>query len=121
MAWRVLLAVFYGAAYGAVSAWENFDPGISDVPLFVVWIAAPIVGFAVGRWWVVFAVVGALVGRVIGWDSGENDGNPALWPPYVAAMLVYLGIPLLIGAACSRVWRSWRQRPGAGGSELRQG
>jgi len=35
-----------------------------------------VVGFLVGRWWVVFAVVGAIFGRAIGWDVGENDGNP---------------------------------------------
>jgi hypothetical protein len=121
MAWRVLLTAFYGVAFGALLAWENFEPEISNVPLFVLSVAAPVVGFVVGRWWVVLAVLGALVGRVIGWDSAENDGNPALWPPYVAATLVYLAVPLLIGAACSSAWRSRRQCAGAKGPELRRG
>jgi len=90
-------------------ALENSDPGMSDVPLLAAWLAAPAVGFAVGRWWVVFAVVGALVGRTVGWDAGENDGNPALWPPYLLVTTVSIGLPLLLGVVLSQV-RKNRQR-----------
>lgn len=109
MPWRILLTVLYGAVFGLLLALENFHPEMSGAPLFVAWLAAPVVGFLVGRWWVVAAVLGAIAGRVIGWDSAENDGNPALWPPYVVAALGYLGIPLLIGVLCSYVWRAWRR------------
>ncbi|HYJ21189.1 MAG TPA: hypothetical protein VEW07_04095 [Solirubrobacterales bacterium] len=101
--WRILLTALYTAALGALAALENFNPGMSDVPLLAAWLAAPVVGFAVGRWWVLFAVVGALVGRTIGWDPAENDGNPALWPPYVVMTVTFIGLPLLLGAALSRV------------------
>lgn len=84
-------------------ALENFHAGMSDVPLLAAWLAAPLVGFAVGRWWVLFAVVGALAGRTIGWDPGENDGNPALWPPYVITLVAYIELPLLLGVALSRL------------------
>lgn len=99
MIWRILLTAAYAGALGALMVLEN--TGMSDVPLFVAWLAAPVVGFAVGRWWVLLAVVGALVGRTIGWDPGENDGNPALWPPYVITMAAFLGVPLLVGVALS--------------------
>lgn len=121
MIWRVLLTAAYGIALGALLALDNFESGTSDVPLLVLWVAAPVVGFLVGRWWVVLAVLGAMVGHVIGWDSSENDGNPALWPPYLVTMLVYLGVPLLLGAAGSRAWRSRRQRDGAEGPDLQRG
>jgi hypothetical protein len=54
-------------------------------------------------------VLGAIAGRTIGWDPAENDGNPALWPPYVLTAFVFVGLPLLFGAACSYVWRAWRR------------
>ena len=90
-------------------ALEN-SPGIPDALFLVAWLAAPVVGFAVGRWWVLFAVVGALVGRTIGWDSGENDGNPALWPPYLLVTTVSLGLPLLLGVVFSQVRRNRHRR-----------
>ena len=84
--------------------------GVPDVLWLFAWLAAPVVGFLVGRWWVVFAVVGAVFGRAIGWDSGENDGNPALWPPYVITEVALIGVPLLVGVACSFLRRQ-RHRP----------
>jgi predicted outer membrane lipoprotein len=110
MIWRVLLAVLYACVFGILTALENFHPGMPDAPLLVVWLVAPVVGFLIGRWWVVFAVVGAIVGRAIGWDAGENDGNPAFWPPYVVTAIVFLGLPLLLGVVSSRAWRSRGQR-----------
>jgi hypothetical protein len=110
MLWRVLLTALYGCVFGALVALENFDPGMSDAPLIAISIAAPLIGFLVGRWWVVLAVIGVLAGRAIGWDPGENDGNPALWPPYVATTIVFLGLPLIVGVTLSHAWRSWRGR-----------
>jgi hypothetical protein len=72
-----------------------------------------LIGLFVGRWWVVLAVLGAIVGRVIGWDSGENDGNPALWPPYLISTGVLIGLPLLLGAAISEMRDRRRQRQAA--------
>jgi hypothetical protein len=103
MSWRILLAALYATVLGGLMAWENSDPGMSDVPLLVAWLSAPVVGFLVGRWWVAFAVVGALVGRAIGWDPGQNDGNPALWPPYLVTASVIFGVPLLLGVAISHI------------------
>ncbi len=113
MIWRILLTAFYAGVLGALMALENSNAGMSDVPLLAAWLAAPVVGFAVGRWWVVVAVVGAVVGRAIGWDPGENDGNPALWPPYVITAAVFAGLPLLLGAGLSQVRRT---RSGLDGS-----
>lgn len=89
---------------------------MSDYPLLALWLAAPAIGFLIGRWWVLFAVIGALAGRAIGWDSAENDGNPALWWPYVLTTIVLFGGPLLLGVLTSRAfsparpsnaWRKW--------------
>lgn len=110
MIWRVLLTALYASALGALMALENFNPGMSDTPMLAAWLVAPVIGFLVGRWWVLFAVVGALAGRAIGWDSGENDGTPALWPPYVLMTIVYLGLPLLLGVLFPQAWQSWRRR-----------
>ena len=110
MLWRVLLTVLYASAFGAVMALENFHPGMSDAPLLVIWLVAPVVGFLVGRWWVVFAVAGAIFGRAIGWDAGENDGNPAFWLPYVVADVLFLGLPLYLGVVLSRAWQNRRRR-----------
>jgi len=71
---------------------------------------APLTGFLVGRWWAVLAVVGAIFGRAIGWDAGEHDGNPALWPPYVVSTLILLGVPVLVGVAISVARDSSRRR-----------
>lgn len=114
MLWRILLAAFYAVALGALMALENSNPGMSDVPLLVAWLLAPLVGFTVGRWWVVFAVVGVIVGREIGWDAGENDGNPAFWPPYVVTAIVLLGLPLLLGVVLSRTRENRSRRPADG-------
>lgn len=113
MVWRVLLSVLYACGFGALMALENFHPGMSDFPLLIGWLAAPIVGFLVGRWWVVFAVVGAIFGRAIGWDAGENDGNPAFWPPYMVAAIFLVGLPLFFGVGLSQIWRDRRRRPAA--------
>ena len=106
MLWRLLLVVLYAAAFGTLMALENFHPEMSGTPLLAVWLLAPVVGFLVGRWWVLFAVVGAIVGRAIGWDAGENDGNPALWPPYVVTVILFLGLPLLLGVVLARLRES---------------
>lgn len=93
---RIALTLLYAVALGVVMTFDNLVdlPGV--VPL-AVWALAPLIGFFVARWWVVLAVLGALVGRSIGWDSAENDGNPALWPPYVIWLVVFIGVPLLCG------------------------
>lgn len=107
--WRVLLTVLYAGVLGVLMVLENSNPGMSDIPLLAAWLAAPVVGFLVGRWWVLLAVAGAIIGRAIGWDPGENDGNPAFWPPYVVMAIVLLGLPLLLGVVASEIWQS-RQR-----------
>jgi len=117
MIWRVLLAVLYAGTFGVLMALENLNPGMPDAPLLAVWLVAPVVGFLVGRWWVLFAVIGALAGRVIGWDSEANDGNPALWAPYVLTTIIFLGLPLLLGVAFSQIWPSRRRRSSAEGGE----
>ena len=88
---------------------ENSRPDVPDVMWLLAWLAAPVVGFLVGRWWVVFAALGMIFGRAIGWDPGENDGNPAFWPPYVVTAFISVGLPLLVGVACSYVWRAWNR------------
>ena len=97
---RIVLTLLYAIALGAVMALGN----LVDLPAIVpvaVWVMAPLVGFLVGRWWVVLAVLGAFVGQSIGWDPAEHDGNPALWPPYVTSTLLGFGPPLLLGVAIS--------------------
>lgn len=116
MTWRVLLTVLYAGVSGALAALENSSAEIPDALPIAVWLAAPVVAFLVGRWWVLFAVVGVLAGRVIGWDAGENDGNPALWPPYVVMIIVFLGFPLLLGVISSHAWQSRRRRIAQPGS-----
>jgi len=71
---RVALTLLYAIALAAVMALDNLVDLPSIVPLAALALA-PLIGFFVGRWWVVLAVLGALVGRPIGWDSAENDGN----------------------------------------------
>jgi hypothetical protein len=97
---RVALTLLYAVTLGVVMALDNLGdlPGV--VPL-AAWALAPLVGFLVGRWWVVLAVLGGLIGRPIGWDSSENDGNPALWLPYVMTFVVFVGFPLLLGVRIS--------------------
>jgi len=108
--WRVLLTVLYAGVLGALMAFENSDPGMSDVPLLAAWLAAPVVGFLVGHWWILVSVAGVIIGRAIGWDPGENDGNPAFWPPYVVSAITLLGLPLLLGVGVSKIWQRQRQR-----------
>lgn len=116
MAWRILLTGLYGVALGAVMALENSNPSMSDVPGLVLWLAGPLIGFLVGRWWALFAVAGVILGRAIGWDPGENDGNPAFWPPYVVMAIILIGGPLLLGAAGSRALQNRRQgKPSSAG------
>jgi hypothetical protein len=93
---RVVLAVLYALVLGAVMALENLV-GIPDIVQLIIWLLAPVIGYLVGRWWVVFAVIGGLIGRTIGWDSAEHDGNPALWPAYVASDVLVGGFLLLVG------------------------
>lgn len=112
MTWRILLTVLYASVLGGLMAVGNSNPGMSDIPLLAAWLAAPVVGFLVGRWWVLLAVAGAIIGRAIGWDPGENDGNPAFWPPYVVMAIVICGLPLLLGVGLSGIW----QKPSAGRS-----
>ena len=112
MAWRVLLTLFYALISGALMALENYHPSMPGWPIILVWLAALVVGFLVGRWWVLLAVVGVLVGRTIGWDPAENDGNPALWPPYVVATIVSVGLPLLIGVGCFYLRGRWASASG---------
>jgi hypothetical protein len=107
--WRVLLTALYAGVLGTLLALENSNPGMSNVPMVAAWLAAPLVGFLVGRWWALLAVAGAIIGRAIAWDPGENDGNPAFWPPYVVFAIVLLGLPLLLGAGASRIWRDSRR------------
>ena len=97
---RIALMLVYAIALGAFMALDNLVDLPAIVPL-AVWVMAPLVGFFVGRWWVVLAVLGAFVGQQIGWDPAENDGNPALWPPYITSTLLVIGLPLLLGVAIS--------------------
>ena len=80
MTWRVLLTAAYAMAFGALLALDN-TAEVSNVLLVGAWLLAPVVGFLVGRWWVVLAVLGPIVGRAVGWDPSDHDGNPALWWP----------------------------------------
>jgi hypothetical protein len=113
--WRLLLTIAYAAAVGAVLALENSDPGMSEVPILAAWLVAVVVGFLVGRPWVMLAAVGAVVGRTIGWDAGENDGNPALWPPYVVVTIIAYSLPLFIGVGVRGLWHNRRDRPAESG------
>lgn len=106
---RVALTVLYGVVLGAVLALDNFV-AMPDILKVAVWLLAPVVGFLVGRWWAVLAVVGALVGRAIGWEAAEHDGNSAIWPPYVVSMIALIGIPLLLGVVISFMRNGNRQR-----------
>jgi hypothetical protein len=99
------LTVVYAAAFGAAMAADNQGHDVATL-LFTLWVAAPVVGFLVGRWWVVLAVIGVLAGHAIGWDRGENDGNPAFWPPFILAQIVFIGSPLGLGALASAMWRT---------------
>lgn len=113
MAWRVLLTVAYAAAFGAVLALHNLEPGVGEAPAIVVFALAPVVGFLVGRWWVLLAVVGPLAGHAIGWDPASNDGNPAFWPPYVFFLTILFATPLVIGIGLRQAWSAWRRPPPA--------
>jgi hypothetical protein len=114
MAWRVLLTALYAGVLGALMALDN-SVDVPDALWLIAWLAAPVVGFLVGRWWAILAVVGAIVGRTIGWDPSENDGNPALWLPYLVTIVLLIGLPLLLGAICSYVWRARRWLSADGG------
>lgn len=110
MGWRILLTVGYAGLLGALMALDN-SGDVADWVWVVAWLAAPVVGFLVGRWWVALAVLGAVLGRTIGWDAGENDGNPALWLPYVISAAVLVGLPLLLGALCAHAWQGRGRAP----------
>jgi len=109
---RVALTLLYAIALGAVMALDNLDDLPAIIPL-AAWALAPLVGFLVGRWWAVLAVFGGLIGRPIGWDSSENDGNPALWLPYVMSFVVFIGFPLLLGVRISVARDQRRHRQAA--------
>ena len=109
MIWRALLTVAYALVYGAVMALDNSE-GVSDVLLVAVWLLAPVVGFLVGRWWVVLAVLGPVLGRMIGWDAAEHDGNAALSPPYVVTLVGLVALPLLLGVWLSGVREGIQRR-----------
>lgn len=110
MAWRVLLTIAYALICGAVMALDNSE-GISAVLLAAVGLLALVVGFLVGRWWVVFAVLGPIPGRTIGWDAAEHDGHAALSTPYVVTLIGLVALPLLTGVWLSRVRDSIQRRP----------
>ncbi|HEX5713434.1 MAG TPA: hypothetical protein VFX85_08995 [Solirubrobacterales bacterium] len=109
MTWRILVTALYAGVLGALMALEN-SSGIPDALLLGAWLAGLGVGFLVGRWWVLVALVGMLVGRAIGWDPGEHDGVPAFSPPHVLTMVVFAGLPLLLGVAISGIWERRRSR-----------
>jgi hypothetical protein len=109
--WRIALTIFYAIACGTLLAMENFNPEMSDALLLVAWLAAPVVGFLVGRWWVLLVVLAVLVGRAIGWDAGDNDGNSAFWWPYLLTTTVFFGGPLLVGVLASGALEARRRRP----------
>jgi hypothetical protein len=94
---RVLLTLGYAIGLGAMVVADNFNPGMSNVPMIVVWVCGLPVGFAVGRWWVLLAVVGWLVALPIGYDPADHDGNPAFWLPRVVVTTVLLAAPLFLG------------------------
>lgn len=99
---RVALTLLYAIALGAVTALDSFDDLPAIIPL-AAWALAPLVGFLVGRWWVVLAVLGGLIGLTIGWNPAEHDGNPSLWFPYVTSFVAFVGLPLLVGVAIAVV------------------
>lgn len=72
-------------------------------------VLAPVVGFLVGRWWVLLALAGTVIGHCIGWDASENDGNPALWAPYLISFVLIIGGPLMLGAAVATARRDRRR------------
>jgi hypothetical protein len=114
VAWRALLTVLYAAAFAALMALDNYGVDVPPILAIGLWVLAPVVGFLVGRWWVLLVVVAALAGRAIGWDPSEHDGNPALWPPYVLTAIAFVGAPLLLGVVLSRLRRgSASERPAA--------
>lgn len=102
MAWRILLTVVYAIACGAVFALDNLQlwPGGEAFSL-VVLAAGLVVGFLVGRWWVLLAVLGGLIGRTIGWGEDGHDGNPALWWPYIMSTVLFFGTVLVLGLLVS--------------------
>jgi|ERR1044072_2371342 hypothetical protein len=109
MTWRVLLLVAYALAWGAVMALDNSE-GVSDVLFVAVWLLAPVVGFFVREWWVVLAVLGPLIGRMIGWNPAEHDGNSALSWPYVVTTAGLIAIPLFLGVWLAGVRASIQRR-----------
>lgn len=113
MVWRALLTVLYASAFGCLLALQNVNPGAFDVPTLVIWLVAPIVGFLVGRWWVMIAVVGVVIGPSIGWDPGENDGTSAFWWPRVVVGVISVGFSLFVGVALYKLrqWQRHTERP----------
>jgi hypothetical protein len=114
---RIGLTVLYAVACVVVVASWNGSPDLPEAATAVVLVAAPIVAFLVDRAWVLLAVLGALIGRTIGWDSSTNDGNPALWWPYALWISVQFGGLLLVGLVLRDgidLFRDWTRTRRAG-------
>jgi hypothetical protein len=103
---RTLLTVAYAVALGAAFALLNGDASGAGAFTAVVLVAGFAVGYFVGRWWALIAVGGAVFGRTIGWDAGANDGNDALWWPYLVTLVVWTGFPLAVGIATAVLKRA---------------
>jgi hypothetical protein len=108
--WRILPTALYACVLGTLMALENFT-GAPDALLLGAWLAGLPIGLLVGRWWVLAALAGMVVGRAIGWDPAENDGVPAFSPAHVLMTLVFAGLPLLLGVAISGAWESRSREP----------
>jgi hypothetical protein len=70
------------------------------------------VGFGVGRWWVVLALIGSLLTlgclQATGFVSDWNDGNSPLSFPTIAQMF-WLALLLLSGVGLRRLLDGLRQ------------
>lgn len=103
MIWRVLLVVVYGGAWAVLAALHNGFLGL-EAPASFLWLAAPVVGFLIGRWWALFAIFGWLVGSIVGWDEQANyDQGRLVVYFYAPFFFVWIGAPLLRGVAVSLV------------------
>lgn len=111
MAWRILLTVIYGSAFGAIVAGPEPEAGAGLVLLIATWSAAPPVGFVVGRWWVVLAFILVLIGTAIGGNPGYDTPVATWWTFTGMAMFIAVGVPLLLGVGAYRLWS--RDRTGS--------
>ena len=111
---RLALAIAYGAFLGAWAYTDQKSSGglfgdlHSSIPfeIFVLVLAVG-VGFAVGRTWVLLALVGPLLAlgylQVSGYVSSEHDGNAPLLSPPGISFFFWFGIALLIGVGLGRL------------------